>query len=202
MTSLADVIAFNEREAAVEMPWFGQELFQAERDGGRFGSAISQSARGSGGSPLRRESTRRSPRDGSTRWSRSPGGPAWVSDLVYGDNWSVSCSSRPSAIRISERERARRFRRRPAGRRVVRRRCVAGRARARHRACLRTGTCRANRQLTGLPWTRSRSRRPLPPHLRSGGGVFQLVAQRRGAGSCRRWSSAARCGTRRRFGTL
>ena len=99
VASLADVIAFNEREAAVEMPWFGQELFlQAERDGGvdRAGY-LAKRAR------IRRL-TGPQGIDAALAAGRLDAlvaitcGPAWVSDLVYGDNWNVSCSSSPAAI--------------------------------------------------------------------------------------------------------
>lgn len=99
VTSLADVIAFNEREAVVEMPWFGQELFlQAERDGGPDQAAYL----------AKRARIRRLVGPQGIDAALSEGrldalvaitcGPAWVSDLVYGDNWSVSCSSGPAAI--------------------------------------------------------------------------------------------------------
>ena len=99
VTSLADVIAFNEREAAVEMPWFGQELFlQAERDGGLDHAAyLAKRAR------IRRLVGQQGI-DAVLAEGRLDAlvaitcGPAWVSDLVYGDNWSVSCSSGPAAI--------------------------------------------------------------------------------------------------------
>jgi amidase len=99
VTSLADVIAFNEREAAVEMPWFGQELFlQAERDGGPDQAAYLE----------KRARIRRLVGLQGIDAALAEGqldalvaitcGPAWVSDLVYGDNWNVSCSSGPAAI--------------------------------------------------------------------------------------------------------
>jgi amidase len=97
--SLADVIAFNEREAAVEMPWFGQELFlQAERDG-----ALDQAAYLAKRARIRRLVGPRGI-DAVLAEGRLDAlvaitcGPAWVSDLVHGDNWSVSCSSSPAAI--------------------------------------------------------------------------------------------------------
>lgn len=97
--SLADVIAFNEREAAVEMPWFGQELFlRAERDGGRERAEyLAKRAR------IRRLAGPQGI-DKALAAGRLDAlvaitcGPAWVSDLVYGDNWGVSCSSGAAAI--------------------------------------------------------------------------------------------------------
>jgi amidase len=99
VSSLADVIAFNQREVAVEMPWFGQELFlQAERNGGIKPAEYL----------ARRERIRRLAGPQGIDRALAAGrldalvaitcGPAWVSDLVYGDNPGVSCSSSPAAI--------------------------------------------------------------------------------------------------------
>jgi amidase len=99
VSSLADVIAFNEREAAVEMPWFGQELFlQAEHNGGVKPAEYA----------AKRERIRRLMGSQGIDKALAAGkldalvaitcGPAWVSDLVYGDNAGVSCSSSPAAI--------------------------------------------------------------------------------------------------------
>jgi amidase len=99
VSSLADVIAFNQREAAVEMPWFGQELFlQAERNGGVKPAEYR----------AKRERIRRLAGPQGIDSALAAGrldalvaitcGPAWVSDLVYGDNPGVSCSSSPAAI--------------------------------------------------------------------------------------------------------
>jgi amidase len=99
VSSLADVIAFNQREAAVEMPWFGQELFlQAERNGGVKPAEYL----------AKRERIRRLAGPQGIDRALAAGrldalvaitcGPAWVSDLVYGDNPGVSCSSSPAAI--------------------------------------------------------------------------------------------------------
>ncbi len=91
--TLADIIAFNELNAEREMPYFGQEiLIEAEAKG-----------------PLT-EAAYRTARDEASRLSReegldatlaqhrldailSPsGGPAWVTDLVHGDGFSVGSS--------------------------------------------------------------------------------------------------------------
>ena len=96
--TLADVIAFNEAHAAEEMPYFGQEiLIEAEAKG-----------------PLT-EAAYRTARDTANRLSRDEGldatlaehrldailgpsgGPAWVTDPVHGDGFSVG-SSRPAAV--------------------------------------------------------------------------------------------------------
>ena len=91
--TLADVIAFNEANAEREMPYFGQEtLIEAEAKG-----------------PLS-EAAYRTARDEASRLSREEGldavlgqhrldailgpsgGPAWVTDLVHGDGFSVGSS--------------------------------------------------------------------------------------------------------------
>lgn len=93
VASLADVIAFNEANAEREMPFFGQEiLIEAEGKG-----------------PLT-EAAYRTARDTASRLSREEGldaalarhrldailgpsgGPAWVTDLVHGDTFSVGSS--------------------------------------------------------------------------------------------------------------
>ncbi|MXX62808.1 MAG: amidase [Holophagales bacterium] len=95
--TLADVIAFNEAHAAEEMPYFGQEiLIEAEAKG-----------------PLS-EAAYRTARDEASRLSREEGldavlaqhrldailgpsgGPAWVTDLVHGDGFSVGSSGAPA----------------------------------------------------------------------------------------------------------
>ena len=99
VTSLADVIAFNEREKALEMPWFGQELFlMAERNGGPDSAAYR----------AKRARIRHLAGPQGIDKALAAGrldalvaitcGPAWVSDLVYGDNAGVSCSSSMAAI--------------------------------------------------------------------------------------------------------
>ena len=98
VASLAEVIAFNEANAEQEMPFFGQEVL------------IEADAKG----PLT-ETAYRTARDTANRLSREEGldaalaqhrldailgpsgGPAWVTDLVYGDRFSVS-SSGPAAV--------------------------------------------------------------------------------------------------------
>lgn len=93
VASLADVIAFNQAHAEREMPFFGQEIL------------IEAEARG----PLT-ETAYRTARDTANRLSREEGldavlsehrldailgpsgGPAWVTDLVHGDTFSVGSS--------------------------------------------------------------------------------------------------------------
>jgi len=99
VTSLADVIAFNDREAATEMRWFGQELFlEAERKGG-LDSAEYRAKRerigllaGAQGIDRALVAHRLDALVAITC------GPAWVTDLVHGDNWNVPCSATPAAV--------------------------------------------------------------------------------------------------------
>ncbi len=99
LASLADVIAFNEREAAREMRWFGQDLFlEAERKGGldspeyRAKRERIRRQAGAQGIDLVLAAHRLEALVAITC------GPAWVTDLVYGDNWNVPCSSTPAAV--------------------------------------------------------------------------------------------------------
>ena len=80
--TLADVIAFNEREREREMPYFGQELFvQAEAKGTSTTPAYRKALDTCGRLARRRGSTRSWPSTGSTRSSRRPatrpGPPTW-----------------------------------------------------------------------------------------------------------------------------
>jgi amidase len=99
LNSLADVIAFNEREAAVEMRWFGQELFlEAERKGGldsaEYREKLARIRRLAGADGI----------DAALAAHRVEAlvaitcSPAWSIDLVMGDNAGVTCSSTPAAV--------------------------------------------------------------------------------------------------------
>ena len=99
ISSLADVIAFNERESATEMPWFGQELFiEAEAKGGLDSAEyrsklvrIRRLARAEGIDKVMAAHRL----DALVAISS---GPAWVVDLVHGDNWNVPSSTTPAAV--------------------------------------------------------------------------------------------------------
>ena len=95
--SLLDLIRFNRNNASVEMPYFQQERFEAAQ------------AKGSLSEPSYLDAlttARRLSRDGIDRIMRDhrldaivapTGGPAWVTDLVNGDHFSIS-SSRYAAV--------------------------------------------------------------------------------------------------------
>ncbi|MEN8374339.1 MAG: amidase [Gemmatimonadota bacterium] len=96
--TLADVIAYNEANAETSMPYFGQELLvQAQEKGGLNSQEYLESL----------ETAQRLSREegldvviGEQRLDAligPTGGPAWTTDLVNGDNFSISSSS-PAAI--------------------------------------------------------------------------------------------------------
>ena len=96
--SLADVIAFNERHAAREMPWFGQELFIKAQAKGPLTDAEYLDARAL---CLRVAAT-----EGITAQLNAhrldaliapTGGPAWRIDLALGDHF-VGGSTTPAAV--------------------------------------------------------------------------------------------------------
>ena len=97
--SLADVIAFNEQNAAREMPWFGQELFIKAQAKGPLTDAEYQEARAL---CLRVAAT-----DGIAAQLRThrldaliapTGSPAWRTDLVLGDHFVGGGSTTPAAV--------------------------------------------------------------------------------------------------------
>ena len=95
--SLADVIAFNEREAAREMPYFGQEnLIKADAKGPLTDKAYLDA----------REKSKRAAAGGIDRAMDKHGltaivaptdGLAWLTDYVNGDHFVQSCST-PAAV--------------------------------------------------------------------------------------------------------
>jgi amidase len=96
--TLADVIAFNERERGREMPYFGQELFvQAEAKGG-LGDAAYRKALATCRRLARTEGIDAVMRKHRLDALVAPtGNPAWPTDLVNGDHFTGS-SSTPAAV--------------------------------------------------------------------------------------------------------
>jgi amidase len=84
--NLDDAIAFNDAHAAEEMRWFGQESFlraQKTTDRAAYQKALAEGVRLAG-----REGIDRLLEDNNLAVLVAPtGGPAWPSDLVYGDNF-------------------------------------------------------------------------------------------------------------------
>jgi amidase len=100
MNSLADVIAFNEREAPRELRWFGQELMlDAQRKGGldaaEYRAARKRAKRLAGPQGIDAV-LKKHKLDALVALTVSPAGPI---DLVNGDNWGSSFgSSTPAAV--------------------------------------------------------------------------------------------------------
>lgn len=96
--TLADLIAFNEREKAREMPFFGQEIFIMAEEKGPLTSPAYRRALLKGHRLSRREGI-----DAMVARHRidailaPTGGPAWTTDHVNGDHFSGG-SSTPAAV--------------------------------------------------------------------------------------------------------
>ena len=96
--SLADVIAFNEREKAREMPFFGQELFIASQKKGPLTSAAYRAARARCRSLAREQGIDLVMRRHRLDAIVAPtGSPAWTIDPVNGDHF-LGASSTPAAV--------------------------------------------------------------------------------------------------------
>src|SRR5579884_427090 len=96
--SLAELIAYDERERAREMPWFGQELFeQAQRRGEladpTYRAALAKAKRLAGARGID-AALKKYTLDALIA---PTGGPAWVTDPVNGDHTSGG-SSTPAAV--------------------------------------------------------------------------------------------------------
>jgi amidase len=102
--TLADLIAFNQREAAAEMPWFGQDLFEQAQSKGPLTDKVYLDA-------LAKEKQLSGPEgiDAALQQNHldallSPSwGPAFVTDLVLGDhivsgNPTIGGASQPAAV--------------------------------------------------------------------------------------------------------
>jgi len=96
--ALADVIAFNELNAAREMPWFGQELFIKAQAKGALTDTEYKDARAL---CLRVAATEGIAAQMSTHRLDAlvapTGGPAWLTDLMLGDHY-VGGSTLPAAV--------------------------------------------------------------------------------------------------------
>lgn len=97
--TLADLIAFNARNAAVEMPFFGQETFEAAEKTKGLGDADYKAARA--------KSLRMAGAEGIDAMLKAANatvlveptyGPAWLSDTVYGDTYGGTSASELPAI--------------------------------------------------------------------------------------------------------
>jgi amidase len=96
--TLADVIAWNERHRAQEMPWFGQELFERAAAKGGLDSREYLEARALCARYSRAEGIDALLAEHRLDALVAPtGGPAWLTDLVNGDHYGGSFST-PAAV--------------------------------------------------------------------------------------------------------
>ena len=93
VASLADVIAFNEANAEREMPFFGQEILIEAEGKGPLTEAAYRTARETASRLAREEGLDAALSEHRLDAILGPsGGPAWVTDLVHGDTFSVGSS--------------------------------------------------------------------------------------------------------------
>ncbi len=93
VASLADVIAYNEAHAEREMPFFGQEILIEAEGKGPLSEAAYQAARATANRLSREEGLDAALEEHRLDAILGPsGGPAWVTDLVHGDHFSVGSS--------------------------------------------------------------------------------------------------------------
>jgi amidase len=96
--TLADLIAFNAANAARELAWFGQELFERAERKGPLADLAYRRALAECGRLARTEGLDRAFRSHRLDAIVAPtGGPAWVTDLVNGDHF-IGGSSTISAV--------------------------------------------------------------------------------------------------------
>ena len=95
--SLADLIAFNERNAETEMPYFGQERLIAAQAKGPLSERAYLTARAAARRLSRAEGIDRTMDEHRLdAVVAATGGPAWVTDLVNGDHFGGSSSAYPA----------------------------------------------------------------------------------------------------------
>ncbi len=98
VASLTELIDFNETNSALEMPWFGQELFVAANAKGPLSSPEYRTALETMHRLSRQEGIDKVMDERGLDAIVAPtGGPAWVTDLVNGDHFGGGSSS-PAAI--------------------------------------------------------------------------------------------------------
>jgi amidase len=96
--SLSDLIAFNTREAAREMPFFGQELFLSAQKKGSLATPAYRAALAKCRALARAQGIDLVMRQHRLDALVAPtGGPAWTTDLVNGDHFT-GASSTPAAV--------------------------------------------------------------------------------------------------------
>lgn len=96
--SLKDLIAWNERNRAREMPWFGQELFEQAEQRGDLSDKAYLDALATCRRYAREEGIDAALAEYKLDALVAPtGGPAWITDLVNGDHFGSSFSG-PAAV--------------------------------------------------------------------------------------------------------
>jgi amidase len=99
VATLADVIDWNERHRADEMPWFGQELFEQAQQRGMLTDGVYLDALRSCGTKAREEGIDATLAEHDLDALIAPtGGPAWLTDLVNGDSVVGGSFSSPAAV--------------------------------------------------------------------------------------------------------
>ena len=92
--TLADMIAYNQREAGKEMPWFGQEMFERAEKKGPLTDAAYKAARELCIRLVRTEALDKLFGDDKLDALVAPSnGPAWITDLVNSDRFTGGNSS-------------------------------------------------------------------------------------------------------------
>jgi amidase len=95
--TLADVIAFNEAHRAVEMPYFGQELFLRAQEKGPLTTPAYREALEKNRRLARAEGIDAVMDQHKLDALVAPtGGPAWTTDLVNGDHFTGGSSTPPA----------------------------------------------------------------------------------------------------------
>jgi amidase len=97
LKTLGDIIAFNERHAAQELAWFGQDLFTKAWAKGPLTDEDYLKARAECLRVARTEGIEAALREHRLDALIAPtGGPAWRTDSVLGDHYVGSCSTPPA----------------------------------------------------------------------------------------------------------
>ena len=97
--TLADLIAFDNTHSAEELRWFGQDLFELAQNKGDLNSAEYKAAAETAKALAGPSGIDRLMRENKVKFLIGPSnGPAWVSDIVNGDNFSGPSQSELPAV--------------------------------------------------------------------------------------------------------
>ncbi len=94
--SLAELIAFNREHATAEMPYFGQDLFEAAQQSSDLQSADYQRALANSGKVARTQLDSLLAQYEVAALVAPSGSPAWTTDLLNGDHYLGSASTLPA----------------------------------------------------------------------------------------------------------